>query len=100
MPYHSIDDPTKLRRVLEAVLLIERDLELPALLRHVVEEAASMTGARYAAVGVLNENRTALAEFVTFGIEPERVARIGPLPTGKGVLGALIGDPKPLAWPA
>ena len=96
MPYHSIDDPTKLRRVLEAVLLIERDLELPALLRHVIEEAASMTGARYAAVGVLNEDRTALAEFVTFGIEPEQVAHIGPLPTGKGVLGALIGDPKPL----
>ena len=55
-----------------------------------------MTGARYAAVGVLNEDRTALAEFVTFGIEPEQVAHIGPLPTGKGVLGALIGDPKPL----
>ena len=96
MPYHSIDDPTKLRRVLEAVLLIERDLELPALLRHVIEEAASMTGARYAAVGVLNEDRTALAEFVTFGIKPEEVARIGPLPTGKGVLGTLIADPKPL----
>ena len=96
MPYHSIDDPTKLRRVLEAVLLIERDLELPALLRHVIEEAASMTGARYAAVGVLNEDRTALAEFVTFGIKPEVVARIGPLPTGKGVLGTLIADPKPL----
>ena len=96
MPYHSIDDPTKLRRVLEAVLLIERDLELPALLRHVIEEAASMTGARYAAVGVLNEDRTALAEFVTFGMEPAQVARIGPLPTGKGVLGALIANPKPL----
>jgi hypothetical protein len=68
MPYHSIEDPTKLRRVLEAVLLIEKDLELPALLRHVIEEAASMTGARYAALGVLNDDKTALAEFVTTGL--------------------------------
>ncbi len=96
MPYHSIDDPTRLRRVLDAVLLIEKDLELPALLRHVIEEAASMTGARYAAVGVLNDDKTALAEFVTFGLAPDQVAQIGILPTGKGVLGALIVDPEPL----
>jgi signal transduction histidine kinase len=96
VPYHSIDDPSKLRRVLEAVLLIERDLELPALLRHVIEEACSMTGARYGALGVLNETKTALEEFVTTGIEPDQVAEIGPLPTGKGVLGLLIADPGPL----
>ncbi len=96
VPYHSIDDPTKLRRVLDAVLLIEKDLELPALLRHVIEEAASMTGARYAAVGVLNEDKTALVEFVTTGIGPELVAQIGTLPTGRGVLGVLIADPVPL----
>ena len=96
MPYHSIDDPTKLRRVLEAVLLIERDLELPALLSHVIQEACSMTGARYGALGVLNDDKTALEEFVTFGIEPDQAAKIGPLPTGKGVLGLLIADPRPL----
>ena len=96
MPYHSIEDPTKLRRVLEAVLLIEKDLELPALLRHVIEEAASMTGARYAALGVLNDDKTALAEFVTTGLEPDQIAAIGTLPTGKGVLGVLISDPGPL----
>ena len=88
MPFHAIDDPTKLRRVLQAVLLIEKDLELPALLRHVIEEACSMTGARYGALGVLNEDKTALDEFVTIGIDPEQVAEIGPLPTGKGVLGS------------
>jgi signal transduction histidine kinase len=96
VPYHSIEDPTKLRRVLEAVLLIERDLDLPALLRHVIEEACSMTGARYGALGVLNGDKTALEEFVTIGIEPDQVAQIGPLPTGKGVLGLLIADPGPL----
>jgi signal transduction histidine kinase len=96
MPYHSIEDPTKLRRVLEAVLIIERDLDLPALLRHVVEEACSMTGARYGALGVLDDDKTALAEFVTIGLEPDQVAKIGPLPTGKGVLGVLIAEPGPL----
>ena len=61
MPYRSIDDPAKLRRVLEATLLLESDLELPVLLRHVIEEARSMTGARYGALGVLNDDRTSLS---------------------------------------
>src|ERR1039458_9286221 len=96
MPYYAIEDPSRLRRVLDAVLLIEKDLELPALLRHVVEEACSMTGARYGALGVLNDDKTALAEFVTIGLEPDQLAAIGPLPNGKGVLGVLIADPGPL----
>src|ERR1022692_268863 len=96
VPFRSIDDPTKLRRVLEATLLIEGDLELPALLRHVVDEARSMTGARYGALGVLNDDGTALAEFITVGLEPDQEESIGPRPTGKGVLGLLIADPRPL----
>jgi signal transduction histidine kinase len=96
VPYRSIDDPTKLRRVLEATLLIEGDLELPALLRHVVDEARSMTGARYGALGVLTNDGTALAEFITVGLEPDQEESIGPRPTGKGVLGLLIADPRPL----
>lgn len=96
MPYRSIDDPSKLRRVLEATLLIEADLDLAALLRHVIDEAQSMTGARYAALGVLNEDRTALAEFITAGLTPDEERQIGARPTGRGVLGLLISDPKPL----
>ncbi|MGO8873746.1 MAG: GAF domain-containing sensor histidine kinase [Acidimicrobiales bacterium] len=96
MPYRSIDDPVKLRRVLEAVLLLESDLELPVLLRHVIEEARSMTNARYGALGVLNANGTALAEFLTSGLGPEVEEQIGNRPTGKGVLGLLISDPRPL----
>jgi signal transduction histidine kinase len=96
VPYHSIEDPAKLRRVLEASLLIERDLELPVLLRHVVEEARSMTGARYGALGVLDDDRTALSEFITVGLEPDEEARIGARPTGRGVLGLLIAHPEPL----
>ena len=96
MPFHSIEDPVKLRRVLEAALLIEADLDLPTLLRHIVEEARSMTNARYGALGVLNEEGTALAEFITVGLDPDDEERIGARPTGKGVLGRLITHPDPL----
>jgi len=96
VPYRSIEDPAKLRRVLEATLLLEADLNLPTLLRHIVEEARSMTNARYSALGVLNEDRTALGEFITVGLEPDEEQKIGAPPTGQGVLGLLISDPKPL----
>jgi signal transduction histidine kinase len=91
-----IEDPVKLRRVLEATLLLEADLELPMLLRHVVDEALSITNARYGAIGVLNEDRTALEEFITVGLTSEEEILIGARPTGRGVLGLLIADPKPL----
>jgi signal transduction histidine kinase len=96
VPYRSIEDPAKLRRVLEATLLVEADLELPVLLRHVIDEALSMTNARYGAIGVLNQDRSALAEFITVGLTPEQEQEIGARPTGRGVLGLLITDPKPL----
>jgi len=96
MPYRSIDDPAKLRRVLESTLLIEAQLQLPALLGHFLEEACSMTGARYGAIGILNDERTALAEFLTVGLEHDEEERIGARPTGRGVLGLLISDPRPV----
>ena len=71
MPYREINDPVTLRRLLEATLLIEANLELPALLSHLIDEARSMTGAAYGALGVLNEERTALAEFLTVGLDPD-----------------------------
>lgn len=55
-----------------------------------------MTGARYGALGVLNDQRSALSEFITVGLEPDEVERIGAHPTGRGVLGLLISDPVPL----
>ncbi len=86
----------KLRRLLEAVLLLEGDLTLPDVLRHMIEEACAMTSARYGALGVLDETRTSLAEFVTVGLSVEEESAIGPRPTGRGVLGLLIAEPKPL----
>jgi signal transduction histidine kinase len=96
VPFRGIEDPSKLRRVLEATLLIEANLELPEVLRHVIEEARSMTGARYGAIGVLDEEKQALSEFVTVGLSVEEEDEIGPRPTGRGVLGLLIADPRPL----
>ncbi len=96
MPYHAIEDPAKLRRVLEATLLLEADLDLPSLLGHIVEEARSMTNARYGALGVLDHDGSALAEFITRGLDPEQEKAIGTRPTGMGVLGLLISDARPL----
>ena len=96
MPLHAIEDPSKLRRIIDAMLLIGTDLDLPQLLRHIVEEARAITGARYGAIGVLNGEGTALAEFITVGLEPEEEAEIGKRPKGLGVLGVLISDPQTL----
>ncbi|HEX3567226.1 MAG TPA: GAF domain-containing protein [Acidimicrobiales bacterium] len=96
MPHRNIDDPVKLRRLMDAVLMIEADLELEVLLRHLVEEACSLVDARYGALGVLNEARTGLEQFLTVGLSEEEERQIGPRPTGRGVLGLLITDPAPL----
>jgi signal transduction histidine kinase len=81
---------------MDAVLMIEADIDLPVLLRHLVEEACSLVGARYGALGVLNETRTGLEEFLTVGLSDAEERAIGPRPTGRGVLGLLITDPETL----
>jgi signal transduction histidine kinase len=69
---------------------------METLLQRLLDAARDITGARYAALGVLNDERTGLARFVTSGIDGETRAAIGSLPRGRGVLGLLIEDPKPL----
>lgn len=96
VPFRKIDDSVKLRRLLEAVLMIEADIELSVLLRHFVEEACDLVDARYGALGVLNEARTGLDQFLTVGLSESEEALIGPRPTGRGVLGLLITEPTPL----
>jgi signal transduction histidine kinase len=96
VPYHRIDDPEKLRRLMAAVLMVSADIELPELLRHFISEACSLVEARYGALGVLNPARTALDQFLTVGLSDEEEQQIGPRPTGRGVLGLLITDPEAL----
>jgi len=95
VPFADIEDPARLRRLLQAVLLLESDLALPALLQHIVEEACALVDARYGALGVLDP-QGGLSEFLTVGIDEETRRRLGPNPEGHGVLGLLILDPRPL----
>ena len=85
-----------LRRLLDAGRSLVAHLDLERVLEDVLEIAADVTGARYAAVGVLDADRTRLARFVTRGIDEETHRAIGDLPRGRGVLGVLISEPRPL----
>jgi len=86
---------SRLRGLLRASRIVAADLRLPVLLRLVVEAACELLDARYGALGVVAPDRT-LEEFVHVGMDPAMVERIGDLPTGRGVLGVLIDDPRPL----
>jgi signal transduction histidine kinase len=79
---------------LGTALLSELDLE--AVLRSVVEAARELTAAEYAALGVLDRDRSELERFIYLGIDDETKREIGNLPRGRGVLGELIREPKPL----
>lgn len=96
MPYEGIDDAARLRSLLDAVLFLGSELRVPIVLRRIVEAALELVGARYGALGVLDERRESLSEFITVGISKEQIARIGSLPRGHGILGLLIVEPKPL----
>jgi signal transduction histidine kinase len=85
----------RLRKLLRANQLIIGDLALPAVLRHIVEAARDLMGAQYAALGVISP-AGGLSDFVHSGMPTETADRIGHLPQGKGLLGALIDDPRPI----
>ncbi|HEX2392156.1 MAG TPA: GAF domain-containing protein [Solirubrobacterales bacterium] len=88
-------DPVS-KSVVELAGDVLAELDTETVLRRVLGAARELTDARYAALGVLNEEGTELAQFVTLGIGEEEVRRIGPLPRGHGVLGELIRNPVPL----
>ena len=86
----------RMRRLVEAGIALTSELSLESLLQRLVELAASLTGARYAALGVLDPSGARLERFLTTGIDDETRARIGDLPTGRGILGVLIRDAQTL----
>ncbi len=89
----------QLRRLLHVGRSLVSDLDLESVLQAVLDAARDLTGARYAALGVLNDRGDGLERFLTLGIEGSTRARIGDLPRGHGVLGVLIKDPRPLRLP-
>jgi signal transduction histidine kinase len=88
----------RLRGLLRANRLIIGDLTLPVVLRRIVEAACELVNARYGALGVLAPGG-GLEQFINIGIDDETVAAMGHLPEGKGLLGALIDDPRPIRLP-
>jgi len=85
----------RLRALLKANRVIVGDLALPVVLRRIVEAACELVSAKYGALGVIGP-AGGLEQFIHVGIDDATVARIGPLPEGKGLLGALITDPHPI----
>ncbi len=88
--------PDRLRRLVEAGIALTSELSLDALLQLLAEVAAELTDARYAALGVIDTSGQALERFVTTGIDRKTHEVIGDLPRGRGLLGALIRDARPL----
>ena len=85
-----------LERLVRAGIRINAERELNRVLQEVADSARDVIGARSAALGVLNETGTGLGVFVPSGLTRDEHERIGSLPQGKGILGLLISDPRPL----
>jgi signal transduction histidine kinase len=86
----------RLRTLLETGIAISSELSLDSVLQRIVRAAAELTGARYAALGVIDRAGTALERFITTGIDDEARAAIGDPPHGRGILGVLIRDAQTL----
>src|SRR5438874_12267021 len=86
----------RLRALFEAGLAVSSELSLEAVLNRLVEAAAELTGARYAALGVIDPSGKQLERFLTYGIDDDTRAEIGALPVGRGILGVLIREAEPL----
>ncbi len=90
-----LDTQGRLRSLLKANAIIASDLSLPVALQHIVTTARELVSARYAALGVIGPDGM-LEQFVHVGMDPDSVEQIGRLPRGRGILGSLISQPRPL----
>jgi signal transduction histidine kinase len=90
-----MDEP-RLRRLLDVGRSLISELEPEVVLQRLLDVAREVTGARYAAIGVHDEQREGLERFLTVGIDEDTHRQIGDLPHGRGVLGVLISDARPL----
>jgi signal transduction histidine kinase len=89
-------DSARLRALVETGIAISSELSLDAVLERIASAAAEVTGAQYAALGVIDRTGTGLERFVTHGIDQATRAEIGADPQGRGILGVLIRDARPL----
>ncbi|MEX2980535.1 GAF domain-containing protein [Streptomyces sp. C36] len=89
----------RVHSLLEAVLSVGRELDLEHVLRRIVEAAVVLVDAEYGALGVIGPDGRTLSQFLTVGLGEDRIAAIGPHPSGHGILGELIRHPEPLRLP-
>ena len=94
--HRSVTDVERLHRLVDAMLVLGEEAPLHELLQRIVDASAELVGARYAALGVLDDEGAGLRAFITHGVTDEERAAIGTPPTGRGALGQLIVDRKPL----
>lgn len=96
MPYHRLRDPERLQALIDALVAVGADLDLDATLQRTVEQAAVLSGARYAALVVLDSAGRRAVRVVPYGMDPAAVAAIGRLPEGRGVLGEVLAGEQPV----
>jgi two-component system, NarL family, sensor histidine kinase DevS len=88
----STRPPDRLRALVDSGILLSSELSLDALLQRIVEVSAELTGARYAALGVIDGSGQRLERFLTHGVDPEMRTAIGDPPRGRGILGVVIHE--------
>ncbi|WP_206340226.1 GAF domain-containing protein [Blastococcus litoris] len=89
----------RVQNLLDAFLSVSTGLDLDTTLHRIVAAATDLVDARYGALGVLARGGSGLAAFIHVGVDDETARRLGTLPEGKGVLGQLITEPRPLRIP-
>jgi signal transduction histidine kinase len=93
---HATSESARLRALVESGIAISSELSLDAVLQRITAAAAEVTEAKYAALGVIDRTGTGLERFVTYGIDEATRTEIGEDPHGRGILGVLIRDSRPL----
>ncbi|MEV6265927.1 GAF domain-containing protein [Kribbella sp. NPDC051936] len=91
-----LDAQERLRELLDAVVGLGADLDLTSTLKRIVGAACTLAKARYGALGVIGPDGRTLSRLVTFGVDTDEIAAIGPYPQGHGILGLLIERPEPV----
>lgn len=95
LPGPHLREPDRMRSLLDAVMSLGRGLELPQVLKGIVEAAVTLTDAEYGALGVVGDGQR-LSQFLPVGMSDALMAEIGRTPCGRGILGELIRRPEPL----
>lgn len=96
---HRLSEDHRVELLVQASVALTTEPTLEGVLSRVVNVAAQVIGAKFAAIGVLHTDGRTLESFTTHGVSDEERARIGPPPKGHGILGLVIRDPRPIRLP-